>query len=480
MGSEKDPVRYKTGLWLTKDNNLIRMHGNMTPLSYKLTNYFLLKAIKEGRLDNLQITASEMVNVLGIKDNNLMKVVDAESNKIMKTIIEVKKTDTSAEWEKITLIPHMKYEKGVATAKINPDLVPYINGLTGNFTRTDYEKLNSCSSYPAMRLAEVCNSWANTGFAYYTVEEWRALLGATGHSYDVMSQFRRRVLNPAVKEVNEHMGFLVTPLEVKSGRKTTHIKMFIEVKEKTNLEEKEEVPGIVTYNPIANSTPAYDEPIVVAAPKKKRGRPKKNAIVKPKVDVSELTSLQLDVVNRMVEHFGYAEDKAIEAVKLHGIIYCQQQMEIVRNAIRSAELSGREIRSKAGYLNEALKSGYAQINESIARAKAAEAEESKDKALWDKQAKEFFSGKDNDGSIAAEEVYVESMDIVQSEKDKVTDAYTAWEEKKKDFRLRLFEEMNESGNIDFGQLHQALLEFDKKYPCPTQKEEGNLFHSEIN
>ena len=55
-----------------------------------------------------------------------------------------------------------------------------------------------------------------------------------------------------------------------------------------------------------------------------------------------------------------------------------------------------------------------------------------------------------------------------------------WVEKKKDFRLRLFEEMNESGNIDFRQLHQALLEFDKKYPCPTKKEEGNLFHSEIN
>ena len=473
MGSKKKPTRYKTGLWLTKDNNLIRMHGNMTPLSYKLTNYFLLKAMKEGRLDNLQMNASEMVNVLGIKDNNLKKVVDAESNKIMKTIIEVKKADSSAGWEKMTLIPYMKYENGVAIAKINPELFPYISGLTGNFTRTDCEKLNSCSSFAAMRLAEVCNSWANTGFAYYTVEEWRALLGATGHSYNVMSQLRRRVLNPAVKEVNEHMGFFVTLMEVKSGRKTTHIKMLIELKDKNSFEEKEEIPKVVANNLVNNSALAYDEPVVIEAPKKKRGRPKKKTIVKQTVDVSDLSTIQLDVVRRMVENFGYAEDKAIEAVKLHGIIYCQQQMEIVRKAIRSAELGGREIRSKAGYLNEALRSGYAQINESIARARAAEVEESKDKALWDKQAKEFFSGKDNDVSIAAEEVYVES-------KDKVTDAYMAWVEKKKDFRLRLFEEMNESGNIDFGQLHQALLEFDKKYPCPTQEEAGNLFHSEIN
>jgi len=468
MGSEKEPVRYKTGLWLTKDNNLIRMHGNMTPLSYKLTNYFLLKAMKEGRLDNLQITASEMVNVLGIKDNNLMKVVDAESNKIMKTIIEVKKTDSLTEWEKITLIPHMKYEKGVAIAKINPDLVPYINGLTGNFTRTDYERLNSCSSYPAMRLAEVCNSWANTGFAYYTVEEWRALLGATGHSYNVMSQFRRRVLNPAVKEVNEHMGFFVTPMEVKSGRKTTHIKMFIEVKAKTNFEGKDEIPKIVADNTVNTSVLAYDEPVVLEAPKKKRGRPRKKAIVKPTVDISDLSAIQLDVVRRMVENFGYAEDKAIEAVKLNGVVYCQQQMEVVRKAIKSAELSGREIRSKAGYLNDALKLGYAQINESIARAKAAEDEESKDRDLWDKQAKEFFQGKDSDKGLADEDDNVAPIDIAQFGNDKVNAEYKAWEEKKKSFRMMLFDAMREADDIDFGKLYQALEDFDKRYPCPIQ------------
>ena len=479
MGSEKDPVRYKTGLWLTKDNNLIRMHGNMTPLSYKLTNYFLLKAIKEERLDNLQVTASEMIKVLGIKDNNLKKVVDAESDKIMKTIIEIKSANSFGDWEKITLIPHMKYEKGVATAKINPDLLPYINGLTGNFTRTDYEKLNSCSSYPAMRLAEVCNSWANTGIAYYAVEEWRALLGATGHSYDVMSQFRRRVLNPAVKEVNERMGFLVTPVERKSGRKSTHIKMLIELKEKNSFEEKEEIPKVVADNLVNNFAIAYDEPVVVEAPKKKRGRPKKKAIVKPTLDVSDLSTIQLDVVRRMVENFGYAEDKAIEAVRLNGVVYCQQQMEVVRKAIKSAELSGREIRSKAGYLNDALKLGYAQINESIARAKAAEDEESKDRSLWDKQAKAFFHGKDSNEGIADEEANVSPIDIEQFGCDKDNDEYKEWEAKKKSFRMMLIDAMRESDNIDFGKLHQALEAFDKRYPCP-QKKEANLFHSEIN
>jgi len=30
VAKEKKIARYKAGLWLTKDNKLIRMHGNMT------------------------------------------------------------------------------------------------------------------------------------------------------------------------------------------------------------------------------------------------------------------------------------------------------------------------------------------------------------------------------------------------------------------------------------------------------------------
>ena len=463
MGQEKEPARYKTGLWLTKDNNLIRMHGNMTPLSYKLTNFFLLKSIKEGRLDNLQITALEMKNVLGIKDNNLMKIVDAESKKIMRTIIEVKSVDSTSDWERITLIPHMKYEKGVAIAKINPDLVPYINGLTGNFTRTDYEKLNSCSSYPAMRLAEVCNSWVNTGVAYYTVEEWRALLGATGHSYDVMSQFRRRVLNPAVEEVNEHMGFLVTPVEIKSGRKTTHIKMLIKAKEGAILETQEDMVESVAYNASVHlPVQEYEEPVIIEVPKKKKGRPRKKDSATPKVDISELSSIQMDVVRRMVEKYGYAEDKAVEAVKLYGVIYCQQQMEVVRQSIRSAEMAGRKIRNKGGYLNEALKKGFAQINESISNAKESEVLESKDKALWDKQAKAFFQGADSTEGHA---------DLVQgTAMEEEEDEYRVWEEKKNSFRMKLFEEMVNTGNFNSDMLKKAMQEFEKMCPCPAQRQ----------
>ena len=60
VARQRMPARYKKGLVLTKDNKLVRLHGNMTPTSYKIVNYFLWKAVKEGRLENLEVNVTEL------------------------------------------------------------------------------------------------------------------------------------------------------------------------------------------------------------------------------------------------------------------------------------------------------------------------------------------------------------------------------------------------------------------------------------
>ena len=111
MSTKKKIARLKQGLLLTKDNNLIRMKANMTSVSYKLTNYIMLKALKEGRIDNIQITTSEIRNVLNIVTTALSKRLKEEASKIMSATIEIKPKDKESDkWEKMVLIPYMSYE----------------------------------------------------------------------------------------------------------------------------------------------------------------------------------------------------------------------------------------------------------------------------------------------------------------------------------------------------------------------------------
>ena len=78
MSYLNDPARYKKGLMLTKDNRLVRLHGNMTPTSYKLINYILWMAVREGHLDNLTANATEVVKLLHIGDHSFGEQLKAE------------------------------------------------------------------------------------------------------------------------------------------------------------------------------------------------------------------------------------------------------------------------------------------------------------------------------------------------------------------------------------------------------------------
>ena len=368
----------------------------------------------------------------------------AEAKKIVQASIEIESLEESAkeDWSVLSLIPHMEYKKGKAIATINPDIMPYISGLTSNFTKTDYEKINACSSYFSMRLAEVCNSWLHKGRAYYSVEEWRGLLGATGKAYDVMSQFRKRVLQPAVEEVNALMDFNINPIEHKDGRTTTHIEMIIKPKSKldspcetveTEASEKQDETEILDV--IQPKTPPYTKPYQV----------NKKELEKAKQDYDNLTYIEQSFVNRMVEDYEISLSVAVEAIVKYGIAHCTKQMEFVRKAIKY----GKNISNKGGYLRKALEEGFSQNQEAMEMAKAREEEARKNNELWDKQAKEFFRG-----------ITAKSPEEIAYEKE-----YEAWSKKKRAFRAELME-MVKQEQIDFSTVSESLAEFDKRFPQP--------------
>ena len=73
-----------------------------------------------------------------------------------------------------------------------------------------------------------------TGFS--TVESWRKLLGAIAKSYEVYKDFKKHVLTPAIKEINNLSNIYITLKTKKTGRKITHIAFdVIENKQKSLL-----------------------------------------------------------------------------------------------------------------------------------------------------------------------------------------------------------------------------------------------------
>ncbi len=357
MGIPKALPREKSGLWLTKDNKLVSMHANMTATTYKLTNYFLWRAQQENKLEELSVDCRTIIKDCNIKATNFSEILLTECKKVALTQISV--MDDNGNWKVRQVIPNMTYEDGVLTADINPKVAPYIYGLKQNFTRGNMLQTNKCDTYAAIRLYETCNSWARTGYAYYSIEEWRSLLGGDKEIYERFSNFNQKIIKPAVKIVNENTDLEISPEYIKTGRKTTHMK--IHVRKKAYLPEGTEkivdmnVSDVVVEDKIQSST--VGEPEIT------------------------FTLEERDVIKRMTKEYRQTKKNAEAYIKNYGLEYCKEQMEYVRQ-----ENLKQEIKRIGGYFRKAMEGDYAGSKQIQVEAAKAEEAERKEIAAWNRDA----------------------------------------------------------------------------------------------
>jgi len=370
MGIPKPLPREKDGLWLTKDNKLIMMHGNMTVTTYKLTNYFLLKAQQENRLDNLSVDAKTIVSDCNIKNTNYSKVLFEECKKVAITQISV--MDDTGNWQIRQIIPSMTYKNGVLTADINPQMAPYIQGLTKNFTRADMLIANKCETFSAFKMYEICNSWIRSGYAVYTIDEWRDLLG--GQSYDSFSGLKQRVITPAIDVVNRCTDIEITPEFIKTGRKTTHMKVLIK-KKPSFLETAEPVEA--------------NEPVATTGEED----------VAPAQNESDFSLIEMDTINAMVKDFRQRKKDAEAYVMNYGVEYCKEQMEYVRQ-----ENKRRKLQRIGGYFRRAMEGDYAGNKQIDIEAAKAEEKERKEIEEWNREAASMNNLIENSGSTPEDEL----------------------------------------------------------------------------
>ena len=72
---------------------------------------------------------------------------------------------------------------------------------------------------------------------WWTVEEFRNLMGATGDVHREFKFLKQKVINPAMKQINEDSDLLLTLDLRKDGRTITHVRFLIEMKPERKNQE---------------------------------------------------------------------------------------------------------------------------------------------------------------------------------------------------------------------------------------------------
>ncbi|WP_180159862.1 replication initiation protein RepM, partial [Acinetobacter sp. YH12062] len=100
-----------------------------------------------------------------------------------------------------------------------PDVVPLVTRLEEHFTSYQLKQVSQLTGKYAIRLYELLIAWREVGKTpQIELSEFRNRVGVEDNEYQRMELFKRRVLEPSIKQINEHTDITVTYEQHKKGR----------------------------------------------------------------------------------------------------------------------------------------------------------------------------------------------------------------------------------------------------------------------
>ena len=112
--------------------------------------------------------------------------------------------------------------EGHIELRFTKDMLPYLTQLSERFTRYALSDVAKMTSSHAIRLYELLCQWRDAGKREVAIE-WLRDSFQLGDKYPALKDFKRRVIEPAVAQINEHSPLWVKWDQRKTGRRVSHL-----------------------------------------------------------------------------------------------------------------------------------------------------------------------------------------------------------------------------------------------------------------
>jgi len=108
---------------------------------------------------------------------------------------------------------------GIVELTFAPDVIPLITQLEKSFTAYELKQISSLTSKYAIRLYELLIQWRSVGKTpMFALDDFRFKLGLAEDDYVKMANFKARVLDTALNQINELTDIIASYEQHKNGR----------------------------------------------------------------------------------------------------------------------------------------------------------------------------------------------------------------------------------------------------------------------
>lgn len=210
---------------VVKDNALINASYNLDLVEQRL----ILLAILAARESNtpthkdLTIHVDSYINHFNVHRNTAYQALQDASRNLFERRFSYQKLTPKGNIENVTSrwVQRVSYVENEALVRIrfSDDVEPLITNLEKHFTSYELEQVSNLTSVYAIRLYELLIAWRSTGkVAMIELDELRSKLGVEPHEYKKMVNFKSRVLDTAIDQINEHTDIKAEYEQHKKGR----------------------------------------------------------------------------------------------------------------------------------------------------------------------------------------------------------------------------------------------------------------------
>jgi hypothetical protein len=113
-------------------------------------------------------------------------------------------------------------EEGRVCLRFNKDMLPYLSELSAQFTKYRLKNVAKMDSAYAIRLYELLAQWRDIGKREMALD-WLRETFQLGGKYPSVKDFKKRVLDVALTQINEHSDLTASYTQRKTGRNVTHL-----------------------------------------------------------------------------------------------------------------------------------------------------------------------------------------------------------------------------------------------------------------
>ena len=209
------------------DNRFITANGlqNLSLKARKLL-YIAISQVRKTDTDFFLFSISpvEFADLMGVAPSHVYQEADKLAEELQPIGIRCDLPDGETT-RRYSMFSYIEYGKDKQiTFKLNPDMTDFLLELKGNFTQPllqDFLKMNSPYSMAIWHLMQREMQSKKPGAEsidfYLSLEELRVVTG-TETKFKQLVEFKRRVLDKAIREIADNCGVVITYENVKQSR----------------------------------------------------------------------------------------------------------------------------------------------------------------------------------------------------------------------------------------------------------------------